>query len=96
MKTLDYIDKKSDSQPHSPNTQSYEHQIQNTIPNFGVKADVQSLIEKYAPTTATVEKKVNFKGSRYKCYDTSGNCLGRVKGKLGDRYWQDSLGNKYY
>lgn len=73
--------------------------IPRSAPRFDVREDVQKLIEKYAPTTVRFEKKYSgtFRNkSRYKCYDASGNCLGRVKGKLGDRYWEDLNGRKHY
>lgn len=50
---------------------------QNT--NFGVRADVQHLIETYAPTTVRVEKEVNWNRSKYRCYDVSGDYLGGSK-----------------
>lgn len=56
----------------------------------GLKPDIQRLIRKYAPQTVHVDKSTNLFGqSRYKCFDNSGNVLGRVRrGKKGDRYWQ--------
>ncbi|MFB2879733.1 hypothetical protein [Floridanema aerugineum] len=92
VKTLEYMVGKGESLNPMPSQNQPKHQI----PNFNVREDVQQLIEIYAPTTVKVEKKTNVEGSRYKCYDSSGNCLGRVKGKLGSRYWQDTAGNTYY
>jgi hypothetical protein len=63
---------------------------------FDVRPDVQKLIEIHAPSTVRVEKKVDWGKSRYKCYDASSNCLGRVKGKLGDRYWEEQSKKHYY
>ena len=65
------------------------HPIPRSAPRFDVREDVQKLIQKYAPTTVRFEKKYSGtrrNKSRYKFYDAAGNCLGRVKGKLGDRY----------
>ena len=65
-----------------------------------LKPDVQRLIRKYAPETVSVDKKSNLLSrSRYKCYDASGNVLGRVRGgSHGDRYWQygDLSSQKHY
>ncbi len=87
---------KGESPSQTPSTSFHQSQQQHKTSDFGVRADVQHLIETYAPTTIRVEKKVNWNRSRYKCYDASGNCLGRVKGKLGDRYWVDRAGYKHY
>ncbi|MBE9259173.1 MULTISPECIES: hypothetical protein [Dolichospermum] len=96
VKTLEYIVGKGESQDPIQYSTSNENQPQIQLTNFGVKPDVQRLIEIYAPATVRVEKKVHWNRSRYKCYDLSGNCLGRVKGKQGDRYWEDINGNKHY
>jgi hypothetical protein len=96
VKTLEYIIGKSESQEPIQYPMSNESSPQKKLPNFGVRPDVQQLIEIYAPTTVRVEKKVHLNRSRYKCYDVSGTCLGRVKGKLGDRYWEDRDGSKHY
>ena len=96
VKTLEYIVGKGESQDPIQYSTSNENQPQIQLTNFGVKPDVQRLIEIYAPATVRVEKKVHWNRSRYKCYDVSGNCLGRVKGKQGDRYWEDGSGNKHY
>jgi hypothetical protein len=96
VKTLEYIVGKGESQDPIQHSTSKENQPQIQLTNFGVKPDVQRLIEIYAPATVRVEKKVHWNRSRYKCYDVSGNCLGRVKGKQGDRYWEDGSGNKHY
>lgn len=96
VKTLEYLANKNETQTQTSVSTSFQAQTQPKIPNFGVKADVQRLIEIYAPTTKRVEKKVHLNRSRYKCYDEYGNCLGRVKGKLGNRYWEDNSGSKYY
>ena len=66
------------------------------VPSFNVRPDVQALIEQYAPTTVRVEKKVHLNRSRYKCYDASGELLGRVQGKLGKRYWEDCDRKRFY
>lgn len=91
VKTLEYLLGKSESQDQSLTSNS----VQLKVPNFNVREDVQQLIEAYAPTTTRVEKEVNWNRSKYKCYDRLNNYLGQVKGKLGDRYWKDPLGNKY-
>jgi hypothetical protein len=96
VKTLEYIVGKGESQDPIQHSTSNENPPQIQLTNFGVKPDVQRLIEIYAPATVRVEKKVHWNRSRYKCYDVSGNCLGRVKGKQGDRYWEDGIGNKHY
>ncbi|WP_027402770.1 hypothetical protein [Aphanizomenon flos-aquae] len=96
VKTLEYIVGKGESQDPIQYSTSNENQPQIQLTNFGVKPDIQRLIEIYAPATVRVEKKVHWNRSRYKCYDLSGNCLGRVKGKQGDRYWEDINGNKHY
>jgi hypothetical protein len=96
VKTLEYIVGKGESQDPIQHSTSKENPPQIQLTNFGVKPDVQRLIEIYAPATVRVEKKVHWNRSRYKCYDVSGNCLGRVKGKQGDRYWEDGSGNKHY
>ena len=97
VKTLEYIVGKGESQSQSSSPRNpCQSQHQPKIPDFGVRADVQHLIETYAPATVRVEKEVNWNRSKYKCYDASGNYLGRVKGKLGDRYWEDRAGNKHY
>ncbi|MBJ7898967.1 MAG: hypothetical protein GC158_03355 [Cyanobacteria bacterium RI_101] len=55
----------------------------------GYNPKVQNLIKKYAPETRRVKKKSNILGyTWYKCYDKSGNVLGRVRGSSDDRYWQ--------
>lgn len=63
-----------------------------------LKPDVQRLIEKYADETVRVSKSTNLLGqSRYKCYDSSGNVLGRVRGSSSNRYWQyGGLDDKKY
>jgi hypothetical protein len=96
VKTLEYIVGKGESQDPIQHSTSNENPPQIQLTNFGVKPDVQRLIENYSPATVRVEKKVHWNRSRYKCYDVSGNCLGRVKGKQGDRYWEDGSGNKHY
>jgi hypothetical protein len=93
VKTLAYLAGKSESSSPAPSQTPPPRQ---QTPHLGVKPDVQHLIEKYAPTTIRVEKEVNWNRSKYKCFDASGNYLGRVKGKLGDRYWEDRSGNKSY
>ena len=94
IKTLEYITSKSEKLCESNVTgrvisQNKPSQLFQT-PAFNVKVDVQILIEKFAPSTVRVEKKVSNNRSRYKCYDSSGTCIGRVKGVEGDRYWQPS------
>ncbi|OKH26712.1 hypothetical protein NIES593_01290 [Hydrococcus rivularis NIES-593] len=54
--------------------------------------EVQSLIAQNAPSTVHVETKSNKHGQRYKCYDQSGRCIGRIKGAPGSRYWQPDVG----
>ncbi|MBD2139269.1 hypothetical protein H6F32_17225 [Anabaena sp. FACHB-1237] len=95
-KTLEYIVGKDEYQDLIQHSTSNENPPQIQLTKFGVKPDVQRLIEIYAPATVRVEKKVHWNRSRYKCYDVSGNFLGRVKGKQGDRYWEDRSGNKHY
>ncbi|MEY2997619.1 MAG: hypothetical protein RIQ82_1000 [Bacteroidota bacterium] len=85
VKTIDYL--------LSDNNDELERAIQ------GFKPNIQQLIKKYAPETRRVKKKSNFLGfTWYKCYDKSGNVLGRVRGSSGDRYWQygDLDSEKYY
>jgi hypothetical protein len=94
VKTLEYIVGKGESQDLIQNPTASKNPPPIQLPDFGVRPDVQRLIEIYAPSTVRVEKKVDWNKSRYKCYDASGNCLGRVKGKLGDRYWEDRSGGK--
>jgi hypothetical protein len=94
VKTLEYIVGKGESQDLIQNPTASKNPPLIQLPDFGVRPDVQRLIEIYAPSTVRVEKKVDWNKSRYKCYDASGNCLGRVKGKLGDRYWEDRSGGK--
>ncbi|MDJ0536104.1 MAG: GIY-YIG nuclease family protein [Xenococcaceae cyanobacterium MO_207.B15] len=49
--------------------------------------EVQNLIQKNAPHTVSVQEKGNQnKGIRYKCYDSNGRCIGRIKGKANARY----------
>jgi hypothetical protein len=101
VKTLEYLTEKLSATPAShtsaPHVQVVSEQPKpNPVPSFGVRSDVQQLIEKYAPTTARVEKKVKLNRSRYKCYDASGQLLGRVQGKLGKRYWEDCERRRYY
>jgi len=89
VETIDYLLEKSEaSKPPvkapEPTNEKLEKAIQ------GLKSDVQRLIRKYAPDTANVDKSVNpLSQSRYKCYDSKGKVLGRVRGRSGDRYWQD-------
>ena len=54
--------------------------------------EVQQLIAKNAPNTASVQEKGNNKGIRYKCYNSNGKCLGRIKGKPNSRYWETDVG----
>lgn len=90
-KTAEYLDNKykvteiypTDITPPPPKNNELEDAIR------GLKPDVQRLIRKYAPETVNVDKSTNpLSQSRYKCFDTSGNVLGRVRGKTGNRYWQ--------
>ncbi len=94
VKTIEYLSSK-ETLPIAQVSPSPPINKYPQTPNFGVREDVQRLIERYAPQTVRVEKKSNSQGSRYKCYDSNGYCIGRVKGKLGDRYWEDSSGKKY-
>jgi hypothetical protein len=89
VKTLEYIVGKGESQNPAQHSIPNEKPPQIQVPKFGVKPDVQRLIEIYAPATVRVTKKVRWGQSRYKCYDASGNCLGRVRGQSGDRYWEE-------
>jgi hypothetical protein len=50
------------------------------------------LIAQNATSTVRVETKSNKRGQRYKCYDQSGKCIGRIKGDPGARYWQPDVG----
>ncbi len=95
VKTLEYLSGKATqaSQPlvvtavtSQPNQSS-----QSTIQKLGVDKDVQELISKYAPTTVKIETKITLKGISYKCYDSSGYCLGRIKSDAGKYYWQYSF-----
>ena len=54
--------------------------------------EVQKLIAQNAPHTVSVQKKGNKKGIRYKCYDSNGKCIGRIKGKPNARYWETDVG----
>ena len=53
---------------------------------------MQNLIFQNAPNTNSVQEKGNHKGTRYKCYDSRGKCIGRIKGSPGSRYWQQDEG----
>lgn len=88
VKTLEYIVGKGD-QSQNPISSPDQSQTQCKTPGFGVRADVQHLIETHAPTTLKVKKEVSWNRSKYKCYDASGHYLGQVKGYLGDRYWEN-------
>ena len=81
---------------NSQTTSNFSESIQQKTPHFGVRDDVQKLIEKYAPQTIRVEKEVNWNRSKYRCFDAQGNYLGKVKGKLRDRYWVDQSGQRLY
>jgi hypothetical protein len=103
VKTLEYLTEKLSAAPesHSPTphvqvVSAPEQAKPSPVPSFNVRPDVQHLIEKYAPTTVRVEKKVKLNRSRYKCYDASGRLLGRVQGKLGKRYWEDCERRRHY
>ena len=54
--------------------------------------EVQNLIFQNASSTVSVQVKGNSKGQRYKCYDSHGRCIGRIKGSSGSRYWQPDVG----
>lgn len=91
VKTIDYLLDKSESQGKAPDPKlsspATNEKLETAIQ--GLKSDVQRLIRKYAPETVRVSKKSNLLSqSRYKCYDASGNVLGRVRGSSSDRYWQ--------
>ncbi|NCJ08379.1 hypothetical protein GS597_18070 [Synechococcales cyanobacterium C] len=98
VRTLEYLSGKiphtGDSTATVPQEGCQSNQIQ--TPNFGVREDVQKLIEKYAPETVRVDKEVNWNRSKYRCFDVQGNYLGKIKGKLGDRYWIDHSGQRFY
>jgi hypothetical protein len=89
VKTLEYLVGKEESQSPTQHSTPTGNPPQIQVPKFDVRPDVQKLIETHAPSTVRVKKKVDWGKSRYKCYDASGNCLGRVRGKLGDRYWEE-------
>ena len=50
------------------------------------------MIFQNASSTVSVQVKGNSKGKRYKCYDSHGRCIGRIKGSSGSRYWQPDVG----
>ena len=54
--------------------------------------EVQKLIAENAPNTVSVQIKGNNKGTRYKCYNSNGKCIGRIKGQPNSRYWQTDVG----
>lgn len=95
VKTLEYIAGKA-TQVETPTSTTSPTPPKHKTPDFDVRDDVQKLIEKYAPNTVRVQKEVHWNRSKYNCFDASDNFLGKVKGKLGDRYWKDSVGNKHY
>ncbi|MDS3860026.1 hypothetical protein RIF25_04310 [Thermosynechococcaceae cyanobacterium BACA0444] len=67
------------------------------VPRFRVEAAVQRLIESYGPTTTKVqERPVSWQHSHFMCYDATGSYIGRVGGRPGRRYWEDSSGWKHY
>ena len=94
VKTLEYLSNKQDNNVDNDFNKT-QHQT-SSINNLGVKPDVHQVILTYAPTAFRVEKKTNMQGARYKCYDQYNHYLGQVRGKLGNRYWKDKSGNKYY
>lgn len=54
--------------------------------------EVQNIIFKNASSTISVQVKSNSKGKRYKCYDSHGRCIGRIKGSPGSMCWQPDVG----
>ncbi|AFY62576.1 hypothetical protein [Synechococcus sp. PCC 6312] len=71
--------------------------VNSAVPRFRVEKVVQRLIEAHGPTTIKVrERPVSCKHSHFICYDATGNYIGRVGGRPGRRYWEDSSGWKHY
>ena len=95
VKTLEYFCNQQQNNVDS-GCNGTQYAQTSSINNLGVKPDVHQVILTYAPTTFRVEKKTNMQGARYKCYDKHNHYLGQVRGKLGNRYWKDKSGNKYY
>ena len=78
------------------NPVSYQSQDTNRFAHL--PTEVQNIIFKNALSTISVQIKGNNKGKRYKCYDSHGRCIGRVKGSPGSMYWQPDVGqyDKYH
>jgi len=99
LKTAEHLAKRDNNQAEEVIDLEFTNSTNNT-PNLetnnrledairGLRPDIQRLIRKYAPETIRVKKKSNILGyTWYKCYEKSGNVLGRVRGSSGDRYWQ--------
>lgn len=71
---------------------SISHQSQNNNRFAHLPQEVQNIIFQNASSTIRVQVKGNSKGKRYKCYDSHGRCVGRIKGKPGSMYWQPDVG----
>jgi hypothetical protein len=54
--------------------------------------EVQNIILQYASSTINIQVKGSSKKNRYKCYDSHGRCIGRIKGSKGSMYWQPDVG----
>lgn len=91
------FDKQSNSLAVIENT-SIDLRPQNTNKFAHLPLEVQNVIFQNASSTITVQVKGNSKGKRYKCYDSHGRCIGRVKGNPGSMYWQPDVGqyDKYH
>ncbi|MGL4882373.1 MAG: GIY-YIG nuclease family protein [Waterburya sp.] len=72
------------------NSISYQPQPSNKFTHL--PQEVQNIILQNAPSTINVQVKGNSKGKRYKCYDSHGRCIGRIKGSQGSLYWQPDVG----
>ncbi|MEM8675027.1 MAG: GIY-YIG nuclease family protein [Cyanobacteria bacterium P01_G01_bin.67] len=72
------------------NSINYKPQSSNRFAHL--PQEVQNIIFQNASSTITVQVKGNSKGKRYKCYDSHGRCIGRIKGSPGSMYWQPDVG----
>ncbi|MGK7895883.1 MAG: GIY-YIG nuclease family protein [Xenococcus sp. (in: cyanobacteria)] len=50
------------------------------------------LHNQYNQYTSSVQEKGNKKGIRYKCYNSNGKCIGRIKGQPNSRYCEINVG----
>ena len=77
---------------------SIDERSQNNNRLAHLPTEVQNIIFQNASSTITVQVKGNSKGKRYKCYDSHGRCIGRIKGSPGSMYWQPDVGqyDKYH